>query len=101
MRPKYLYRARVVSYPAGSHITRIAWGDRFECPINGWAPPGWVPSQEYIDRFGTTEFFWPKDCVEYKSRSSAKRRAELFESFGATAVVERSSRITWPEGSES
>lgn len=97
MRRRYLYRARVITYPPGSHITRIAWGERMECPVSEWSPPGWTPSDEYIDRFNTTKFFWPKDCVEYKSRTSAKRRAELLQSFGATVVIERSSEITWPE----
>ena len=32
----------------------------------------------------------------YASQSTAKKRADLLESYGATAVVERSTRIEWP-----
>ena len=34
------------------------------------------------------------------SQSTVNKRADLIESFGATAVVERSGRITWPEPNE-
>ncbi|AEF34761.1 gp49 [Mycolicibacter sinensis] len=45
---------------------------------------------------GTSEFVWPTTNKIYRSRSTAKKRAELIESFGATAAIERSSKITWP-----
>lgn len=96
-KPFYLYRARVVAYPDGSHRGHTWLGEEWPVPNENWAPPGWEPSSEYIDRFGTTLFIWPKSGHEYKSRSGAKKRAALLESYGATVVIERSTRITWPE----
>lgn len=94
----YLYRARVIAYPEGSHVPRRApWGEDYESPVPGWKPPGWEPTAEYIERLGTAEFVWPVVGRQFKNRSTVKRRVELLESFGATAVVERSSRIVWPE----
>lgn len=92
----YLYRVRVMSYPEGS----------FECinedadiwiPTPGWQPPGWRPEGNYTEIMGTAEFIWPVTNKVYASHSTAKKRADLLESYGARAVVERSSRITWPE----
>jgi hypothetical protein len=97
MKHFYLYRARVVAYPEGSHRIRRMFDEDWPCPVPGWAPPGWEPSPEYLGRFRTDEFIWPAEGRKYMSRSGAKRRAELLESFGATVVLERSSRITWPE----
>lgn len=97
MKHFYLYRARVITYPDGSHTTQRVCGEDWQLRNPEWAPPGWNPSAEYVARFGTDEFIWPEERREYKSRSSAKRRAELLESYGATVVVERSSRITWPD----
>lgn len=34
------------------------------------------------------------------SRSTAKKRADLLSSYGATAHVERSNRIVWPADTE-
>jgi hypothetical protein len=93
----YLYRARVVAYPEGSHTTQHMWGEDWQVPVAGWKPPGWVATDEYIDRLGTDQFVWPTVGRQFKKRATVKRRVELLESLGATAVVERSSRITWPE----
>jgi len=72
----YLYRVRVTSYPEGA---------------------GWRPVGNYTEIMGTSEFIWPVTNKVYGSRSTAKKRADLLESYGATAVVEQSSRIVWPE----
>lgn len=93
----YLYRAKVISWPDGSHEKQNAFGQSWDVPVRGWHPPGWQASAEYVERFHTDEFFWPSVGRQFKSRAAVKRRVELLESFGATAVVERSSRITWPE----
>lgn len=93
----YLYRARVIAYPEGSHAAHKHLGESWPVPVAGWTPPGWEPTAEYIERFGTLDFIWPTVGRQFKNRAAVKRRVELLESFGATAVVERSSRITWPE----
>lgn len=100
--PDFLYRVRVIRYPDGAfepygpvdpqHPEDAIWG-----PVSGWAPPGWRPEGRYVEMLGTSEFVWPVTNKIYRSRSTAKRRADLLESYGATVVVERSSRITWPE----
>lgn len=96
----YLYRVRITSYPEG------AWepiGDPeadMWIPTPGWRPPGWRPQGEYVRLHGTDEFVWPTTTHVWASHTTAKKRADLIESFGATAVVERSSRITWPEPEE-
>lgn len=51
----------------------------------------------YTQIMGTDEFVWPVTNKVYGSRSTAEKRRKLLESYGATAVVEQSSRITWPE----
>ncbi|OBK09048.1 hypothetical protein [Mycolicibacterium conceptionense] len=97
----YLYRVRIVSYPEGSHEEVDYGGEKWTEPVEGWRPPGWRPRGNYTEILGTDEFVWPTTNQVYASRSTAKKRADLIESFGATAVVERSSRITWPEPEES
>ena len=92
----YLYRVRVTAYPEGA----------FECidedadywiPTPGWQPPGWRPVGNYTQMLGTDEFVWPVTNQVYAARSTAEKRRKLLESYGATAIVEQSSRITWPE----
>lgn len=92
----YLYRIRFTSYPEGAWITEVIDGEEYSWINESWTPPGWDPGPEWVERYGNG-FFWPSVKREYKSLSSAKSRVKLIESFGATAVVERSSRITWPE----
>jgi len=92
----YLYRVRVVKYPDGSWSSVDPDGEIWE-PTPGWRPPGWRPAGNYTQILGTDEFVWPVTNKVYGSHSTAKKRADLLESFGATAAVERSSRITWPE----
>lgn len=93
----YLYRARVIAYPEGSHTSHRFLGEDWPVPVDGWAPPGWSPTPEYVERFGTDEFIWPTVGRQFKNRAAVKRRVELLQSFGAHAVLERSSRITWPD----
>ncbi|MCT7369411.1 hypothetical protein [Mycolicibacterium llatzerense] len=91
----YLYRVTVTAYPSGA----------FECvneeadiwiPTPGWQPPGWRPVGNYTQIMGTSEFIWPVTTHVYGSRSTAEKRRKLLQSYGATAVVEQSSRIVWP-----
>lgn len=97
MSPRYLYRVRVLSYPAGSHREVAYAGETFSEPVEGWEPPGWRPEGRYVELLGTTEFVWPVTNKTYHSRSTAKKRADLLISYGAEAIVERSSLVTWPE----
>jgi hypothetical protein len=96
--PEYLYRVRVISYPTGAFHEPNPDVDDYSEPVPGWAPPGWRPEGRYVEILGTSEFVWPVANKTYHSRSTAKKRADLLESYGATAVVERSSKITWPDG---
>lgn len=91
----YLYRVRVTSYPEGSFMCVHEPSDLWE-PTPGWQPPGWRPVGNYTEIMGTHEFVWPVTNKVYGSQSTAKQRAKLLESYGATAIVERSSRIVWP-----
>lgn len=93
----YLYRVRIVDYPPGSHHDVDYGGEIWTEPVPGWRPPGWRPVGDYVRIMGTDEFVWPVTNKVYASQSTAKKRADLIESYGATAVVERSSRIAWPE----
>lgn len=92
----YLYRVRVVRYPDGAFEPVDPEGEIW-LPVPGWRPPGWRPVGNYIQIMGTDEFVWPVTHHTYGSRSTAVKRAKLLESYGATVVVERSSRITWPD----
>ncbi|OBY30501.1 hypothetical protein [Mycolicibacter kumamotonensis] len=95
----YLYRVRITAYPDGALRPVHYLGSEevaFLQPVPGWSPPGWKPEGNYIKMLGTSEFVWPTTNKIYRSRSTAKKRAELLESFGATAAIERSSKITWP-----
>lgn len=102
MSPRYLYRVRVLSYPEGSHetVTCPLSGDEWSKPIEGWAPPGWRPEGRYVELLGTSEFVWPVTNKTYHSRSTAKKRADLLKSYGASVVIERSNLIEWPEGDQ-
>jgi hypothetical protein len=95
----YLYRVVVTSYPSGAFTCVHEELDLWE-PTPGWQPPGWRPVGNYTQIMGTHEFVWPVTNKVYGSQSTAKKRADLLQSFGATAVVERSSRITWPDMNE-
>lgn len=99
--PKYLYRVIVTAYPEGSHeLVTDPWGEEWSRPVEGWAPPAWRPEGRYVEMLGTDQFVWPVTNKTYLSRSTAKKRADLLNSYGATARVERSSQITWPGDDE-
>lgn len=98
---EYLYRVRVTRYPDGAFqpimpIDPDYPEDAEWAPVPGWEPPGWRPEGKYVEIMGTSEFVWPVTNKVYGSRSTAKKRADLLESFGAAAVIQRSSRISWP-----
>lgn len=94
----YLYRVVVTKMPEGSHWEEeLADGTLIGGPVEGWAPAGWKPEGNYVEIMGTTEFVWPVTNKEYKSRSTANKRAALLRRYGAECVVQRSSRITWPD----
>ncbi len=96
---EYLYRVSVTSYPPGSHQDVDYGGEVFSEPVAGWRPPGWRPVGNYTQIMGTDEFVWPVTNKVYRTYRTAQQRAKLLESYGATAVVERSSRIEWPDDS--
>ncbi|MDJ0454374.1 hypothetical protein [Gordonia amicalis] len=94
----YLYRVVITKYPEGAlGFYTDDSGETFGYVDTGWEPEGWNPDEEYVSQFGGRQFHWPSTKREYKSLSSARARAKLIESYGATAVVERSTRIEWPE----
>lgn len=94
----YLWRVQIVEYPKGALTNDDRDSDLLVIdPL--WRPKGWKPTPEWIERFGKDtgdRFFWPSTAKPFRSRSTAKKRKELIESFGATAIVQRSSRILWP-----
>lgn len=55
-----------------------------------WSPANWSPTPDYIERFKTEDFFWPKVSRFYLSRTSAVNRANLLESYGARVQLMRS-----------
>lgn len=91
----YLYRVVITKYPDGALNFYEDGGEQFGYVDPEWRPEGWTPDPEWLDRFGD-KFFWPSTKHEYKSKSAARERARLIESYGATAIVVRSSLITWP-----
>ncbi|MDF3308764.1 hypothetical protein P3H15_27475 [Rhodococcus sp. T2V] len=62
-----------------------------------WAPRGWEPDDEYIDRFKTERFVWPAVRKYYLSRSCAVDRANLLEHYGAKVRLLRSMPIKFEE----
>lgn len=99
--PAYLYRVTVTAFPDGALYQPDPNDSDTLIPDPGWQPPGWRPQGAYTEILGTDRFIWPVTNKTYRSRSTAKKRADLLQSFGATAVVERSSRIIWPDEVES
>jgi hypothetical protein len=95
----YLYRVQIVAYPEGA-LRPTYFDPDLMVEDPSWKPEGWAPDEEWIERFGKhtgDQFFWPSTDREYRSRSSAMKRKRLIESYGAKAIVQRSSRIVWPE----
>lgn len=111
MSEQYLYRVHIVADPeweerecfkirevvgvdANGREFTLKEEDRFTSAV----PKGWIPMQDYVDRFNTNAFIEPSTTKLYQSRSGAKARAELLESFGYKAIVQRSAPLVWPEG---
>jgi hypothetical protein len=96
----YLYRVRITEYPEGAlSVADPRWPD-YLVPDRDWEPEGWDPDPEWIERHGRDtgrKFYWPSTDREFKARSTARRLKNLIESYGAKAVIQRSSEITWPD----
>lgn len=96
---RYLYRVQMVEYPEGA-LKRSTYDPDHLYVNPNWEPEGWAPDEEWVERFGRgtgADFFWPSTDKEWRSRSSAARRKELIESYGAKCIIQRSAAIAWPE----
>lgn len=92
----FLYRVQIVEYPEGA-LKRSEYDPDYSYPDPDWQPEDWKASHQYTEMLGTDRFIWPTTYKEWKSRSSAMRRKQLIESFGAKAIIQRSAEIVWPE----
>ena len=90
-----LWRVQVLNYPEGSHQDVDYGGEVWSEPVPGWRPPGWRPEGRYVELMGTDEFVWPVTNRVYGSRSTAKKRADLLTSFGATVLIEKTKPLEW------
>lgn len=67
--------------------------------VEGWEPEGWLSDPEkrewWIERTGSTDFFWPKSTTIYFTKRTAQNRARLIESYGATVKVIESEAVVW------
>lgn len=61
-----------------------------------WKPEGWDPEHGLL-HYGSEEFIWPRVRKVYQSRTSAVRRAQLLESYGAKVRLLRSAPLTFEE----
>jgi hypothetical protein len=99
-REQRLYRLEV-TYPEAAMIEREghfpdADADDIYYGLDPeWEPAGWAPTAEWVQRFKTTAFFWPNSRKLYLSRSGARARAQLLESYGATVVIRRTEPVKW------
>ena len=95
-REQRLYRLEV-TYPEAAMIAAPhAPGDEIVYEFDPeWKPAGWSPTDKWVERFKTTEFFWPNARKLYLSRSGARARAKLLESFGATVEIRRTEPVQW------
>lgn len=64
-----------------------------------WEPEGWladpVDREEWIARYDSARFFWPKADKIYFTRGTARKRAKLLESYGAKVTIIESEPIVW------
>ncbi len=83
-----LYTVEITDYPRDGEGGCYTSRDSIDIE---WRPDGWLADPEqraaWVDRHGDDRFFWPKSKLIYKSRSAAQARADLIESYGATAEV--------------
>jgi len=87
-----LYRVGIVKYPEDAWILRGALdGERAWELDREFRPAGWLSDPEvrgaWVKRHGDDRFYWPSTQRIFRSRSSAKRLADLIESYGATAII--------------
>jgi hypothetical protein len=88
-----LYRVIIAEYPDNAWRLTSDSGDGYrECELDpDFRPVGWLADPEaraaWVDRHGDDRFYWPSTGRIFRSRSSAKRLADLIESYGATAVI--------------
>lgn len=85
---EFVWSVRVTAMPEGS----IREDGSFD---PAWAPENWTEEMASLKRAGImrpeeTDFFWPVMDKVYMARSTAKKRAELLERYGATASIVRS-----------
>lgn len=69
----------------------------------GWEPENWAEERASLKKAGLMradedEFFWPVMDKVYMSKSTAKKRADLLERYGATATAVRG-HIEWDDPS--
>lgn len=98
-----MYRAQIIEQPEWEEY--LAFDDKPRYPGQPgqelWhRPVGWEASPDYIERFGTDKFFEPNTDRWYKSRSGAKARVDLLNSYGYRAIVQRSAPVVWPKEGE-
>ncbi|GAA3581272.1 hypothetical protein GCM10022198_00480 [Klugiella xanthotipulae] len=93
-----LYSVRITSYPEGS----IDYSNNHLQIIPSWYPPGWLQNPEeyerWVSRYNTARFSWPDTTKLYLSKSGARSRARLIESYGATAKILRTLPVVWETG---
>lgn len=88
----YVWAVQVTAMPEGSVLEDGSFNP-------GWQPENWGEERASLKRAGImrpseTEFFWPAMDKVYMARSTAKKRADLLERYGAKATVVRS-RLKW------
>ena len=73
--------------------------DTIQLPVFEWEPPGWLedPAKRtwWMETHHTEKFFWPKSTTLYFTKTSARKRARLIESYGATVRVIESEPVVW------
>lgn len=84
----YVWAVQVTAMPEGSVLEDGSFNP-------GWQPENWGEERASLKRAGImrpeeTDFFWPAMDKIYMSRSTAKKRVQLLERYGATASVVRS-----------
>lgn len=95
-----LYKVEITALPAGALRPDESdpTGDTLVIDET-WAPCDWLANEDersaWVERHGDTRFFWPATGRLYQSRSGAKDRARLIESYGATVNVIESAPIVW------
>lgn len=92
----YVWAVEVTAMPEGSTTEDGSF-------TPGWEPENWAEERASLKKAGLMradedEFFWPVMDKVYMSRSTAKKRADLLERYGATATAVRG-HIEWDDPS--